>query len=104
MLSGLQTLFRVTPDSSESPEATGESDSDLLLGGKSGAGSIRALFAPKALGDFTVDWRVLILSGLAIIIGVIGAGIAALLMAMIGLITNIAYYHRFSTALVDRKS
>jgi len=41
------------------------------------------------------------MSGLAIFVGVVGAGIAALLMALIGLITNAVYYHRLSTALVS---
>ncbi|HUY77645.1 MAG TPA: chloride channel protein [Ktedonobacterales bacterium] len=65
------------------------------------ANASTALYAPQRLGDFTVDRRVLIISALAIVVGVIGAGIAAVLMAAIGLITNAVYYHRLSTALVS---
>ncbi len=65
-----------------------------------GAG-IHALFAPKELGDFTVTWRTVSISFMAVILGVICAGVAALLKAMIGFITNLAYYHRISTALVS---
>ncbi len=66
-----------------------------------GTNASTALFAPARLGDFTVDRRVIVMSLFAVVIGVIGAGIAAVLMALIGLITNALYYHRFSTALVS---
>jgi chloride channel protein, CIC family len=54
-----------------------------------------------SLGDFTADRRMFTLAGLALVIGVICALIAVALMALIGLITNLAYYHRFSLTLVS---
>jgi H+/Cl- antiporter ClcA len=53
------------------------------------------------LGDFTTDWRVVPISGLAIVIGLISTGMAWVLLRLIGLFTNLAYYHRWSTALVS---
>ncbi len=60
----------------------------------------RTIRAPE-LGDFTTDRRLFTLASLALVIGVICALIAVALMALIGLITNLAYYHRFSTTLVS---
>jgi CIC family chloride channel protein len=53
------------------------------------------------LGDFTADGRLLYLSGLALGVGVLCALIAVALMGLIGLITNAAYYLRFSFLLVS---
>ena len=53
------------------------------------------------LGDFTTTVRVLPISLLAIGIGVISTVVAWLLLKLIGLITNIAYYHRLDTAFVS---
>ena len=43
------------------------------------------------LRDFSTDARVLFLVGLALVIGAAGAGAAAVLLWLIGLITNLAY-------------
>jgi CIC family chloride channel protein len=58
---------------------------------------------PRAqeLGDFTTDWRVLPISLLAIFIGLIGTTVAWALLRLIGLFTNLFYYHRWNTALVS---
>ncbi len=53
----------------------------------------------EELGDFTTTWRVLPISLMAIVIGLIGAGVAWLLLKLIGLFTNIFYYQRINTAL-----
>lgn len=53
------------------------------------------------LGDFTTDSRVLILSGMAVIIGTICAFVAYALIWLIGVITNLAYYLRVSSAFVS---
>jgi chloride channel protein, CIC family len=53
------------------------------------------------LGDFTTDWRVLPISALAIVIGLIGTGMAWVLLRLIGIFTNLAYFHRWGTALVS---
>ena len=52
------------------------------------------------LGDFTLDARVLPITGLALMVGAAGAGAAYCLLRLIGLITNLVFYHRVSTALV----
>ncbi|MEO8217425.1 MAG: chloride channel protein [Acidobacteriota bacterium] len=53
------------------------------------------------LGDFTTTAHVLPISGLAIIIGVVAAYVAALLLKLIGLFTNLFFFGRVSTALVS---
>jgi CIC family chloride channel protein len=55
---------------------------------------------PSALRDFTVDRRVWLLSGVALVIGAGAAGLAVLLLRAIALATNAFYYHRLSLALV----
>jgi H+/Cl- antiporter ClcA len=53
------------------------------------------------LADFTTDKRVLLLSGMAIIIGAISSVVAYVLVWLINLITNLAYYQRFSAQSVS---
>src|SRR5688572_20060882 len=48
------------------------------------------------LGDFTTDRGVLKLSSLALVVGGIGAGVAAVLVRLINLITHVAYYQRWA--------
>jgi CIC family chloride channel protein len=55
----------------------------------------------SALRDFTVDSRVWLLSGIALLIGSGAALLAALLLKLIALSTNLFYYHRFSAASVS---
>jgi chloride channel protein, CIC family len=55
---------------------------------------------PSVLRDFTVDHRTWFLSGVALVIGAGGAGLAVLLLRAIALATNIFYYHRISFAMV----
>src|SRR5579862_5002838 len=53
------------------------------------------------LGDFTTTARVLPISALAIVIGVVAAFVAAGLMKLIGLFTNLFFFGRIATALVS---
>lgn len=53
------------------------------------------------LGDFTTTLRVLPISLMAIVIGVIGAYVALGLLRLIGLFTNLFYYQRISSTLVS---
>jgi H+/Cl- antiporter ClcA len=53
------------------------------------------------LADFTRDRRVLILSALAMIIGVVSAFVAYALVWLIGLITNLSFYQRIATSFVS---
>lgn len=57
--------------------------------------------ASELLGDFTVTPRVLILSLLAIAIGLLSTVVAFVLLRLIGLFTNLFYFHRWSTALTS---
>ncbi|HVV00039.1 MAG TPA: chloride channel protein [Verrucomicrobiae bacterium] len=50
------------------------------------------------LADFSTDKRMLVLSALALPIGVASAFVAQALVWLIAVITNIAFYHRFSSA------
>lgn len=53
------------------------------------------------LADFNRDYRVLLLCVMAIAIGVLSAFIAYALVVLIGLITNLSFYHRFSTVFTS---
>src|SRR5277367_6719827 len=55
----------------------------------------------SVLRDFTVDGRVWLLSGVALVIGAGATLLAAALLRLIALSTNLFYYHRFNTALVS---
>jgi chloride channel protein, CIC family len=49
------------------------------------------------LADFTTDGRVLLLSGMAVLIGAMSSVVAYVLVWLINLFTNIFYYQRFSS-------
>src|SRR5262249_35554915 len=53
------------------------------------------------LRDFTTTWRVLPISGLALVVGVVAAYVAVALLRLIGFFTNIFFFHRVNTALVS---
>jgi len=55
----------------------------------------------QRLGDFTTTPRVIILSALAIVIGVLGAVVALALLRLIGLFTNLFFFQRWDTTLVS---
>src|ERR1700683_1190713 len=55
----------------------------------------------SALLDFTVNSRVWLLSGVALIIGIGATFLAVLLLRLIALSTNLFYYHRFSLVFVS---
>jgi H+/Cl- antiporter ClcA/CBS domain-containing protein len=52
------------------------------------------------LADFSTDHRVLLLSAMALAVGAIGSVVAYVLIWLIAGITNLAFYHRFSSASV----
>jgi chloride channel protein, CIC family len=54
-----------------------------------------------ALGDFTTDLRTIPISLLAVLIGVLSTGVAWALLRLIGLFTNLFYYHRWNSQLVS---
>ncbi len=64
-----------------------------------------AEFAPssaeRALGDFTASPGLLKMVPLAIVVGVVGAGVSLALLDMIGFVTNLLYYQRVSVHLVS---
>src|SRR2546422_11059588 len=53
------------------------------------------------LGDYTADARLITLSVMAALIGVISAFVALALVRLIGLFTNGAYFPRLATSLVS---
>src|SRR5215470_17694557 len=55
----------------------------------------------QELGDFTTTLRVLPISALAIVIGVLCAYVALALLRLIGLFTNVFYYCQWSTKLIS---
>lgn len=54
----------------------------------------------QRLGDFSAGKRLFVIAGLALPIGAVSAGVAWLLLRLIGLITNGVFYQRFDTSLV----
>jgi len=65
------------------------------------ARSAKSHKGPEELGDFTTTPRVLFLSVLAIGIGVVSSYVALWLLRLIGLFTNLFYFHRWRTDLVS---
>jgi CIC family chloride channel protein len=63
--------------------------------------SMEPLPTPSGLRDYTADGRMLLLSGLAVLIGVAGAALSWMLLRLIYLATNIFYYHRWSAQFAD---
>ncbi|MGA2888849.1 MAG: chloride channel protein [Terracidiphilus sp.] len=55
----------------------------------------------KKLGDFTTTVRVMPISGMAMVIGLIGAFVALALLRLIGFFTNLFYYQRLGSNLVS---
>jgi CIC family chloride channel protein len=53
------------------------------------------------LGDFSANKRLLLITPMAGLVGVISALVAYALVWLIGLITNLAYYHRLSSKMVS---
>jgi len=53
------------------------------------------------LADFTVDRRVLLTTGVALLIGALSAVVAWCLLQLIGLVTNLVFYQRFADRLVS---
>jgi H+/Cl- antiporter ClcA/CBS domain-containing protein len=53
------------------------------------------------LGDFTTTIRVIPISGLALLIGVVASFVALGLLRLIGLFTNLFYFQRWSSALIS---
>src|SRR5262245_58876405 len=54
--------------------------------------------ALHALGDFTANARLLLLSAVAILIGIISAYVAVALLSLINFFTNLFFFQRFSIA------
>ncbi len=65
------------------------------------AAARHALTPPEPLGDFTTTWRVLPISGLALIVGIVAAYVAVGLLKLIGFFTNVFFYQRLSTQFVS---
>ena len=49
------------------------------------------------LADFSTNRRVMLLSAMSLVIGAFSALVASVLLWLIAAITNLAFYHRFST-------
>ena len=55
----------------------------------------------STLGDFTADRRLLPLTAMGLVTGTLGAGAAWVLLRLIALITNLAYFHVISLSAPD---
>ncbi len=53
------------------------------------------------LGDFTADRRIIALAIMAAVVGAISAFVALALVRLIGLFTNLAYFHRIDTSFAS---
>jgi CIC family chloride channel protein len=79
-------------------------DSWLSRVWRQGIQALKGTHADEALhglGDFTTTQRVLPLSAMAIVIGVLNAFVALALLKLIGLFTNLFFFQRWDTALVS---
>ncbi len=54
---------------------------------------------PSRLGDYTISPRIVMIAGLAAVVGAVSAVLADGLLKLIGLITNLVFYQRVATAL-----
>lgn len=70
----------------------------FLSPGASGQAAVAGPAAEHELADFSTNHRVLVLSGMALIIGAISSLVAYVLVWLIAVITNLAFYQRFSAA------
>src|SRR5256885_10468122 len=61
----------------------------------------RDLSFADTLGDFTADSGVVVLGAMAALVGVLSAFVALALVRLIGLFTNLAYFHRFDTSFAS---
>jgi H+/Cl- antiporter ClcA/CBS domain-containing protein len=57
--------------------------------------------ATDRLGDFTADARILVLTAMAGVIGVVSAFVALALLRLIGFFTHLFYFHSFGTSMVS---
>ncbi|HKT59304.1 MAG TPA: chloride channel protein [Gemmatimonadales bacterium] len=76
-------------------------NSDPLTATASVPAPAPALPHTDRLGDFTADSRLLIITPMAAVVGVISAFVAVALVWLIGSLTNLFYYHRLSSTLVS---
>lgn len=53
------------------------------------------------LRDYSADSRMLLLAGLAAVVGAAGAGLAWVLLKLIFIVTNLFYFHRFAAYFAD---
>jgi CIC family chloride channel protein len=60
-----------------------------------------AVHRKDTLRDFTADSRLLLLAAMAVVVGSTGAGAAWVLLRLIALFTNLAYFQRLSIASVN---
>jgi chloride channel protein, CIC family len=65
------------------------------------AAASHTLTPSQPLRDFTTSWRVLPISGLALIVGFVSAYVAVGLLKLIGFFTNLFFYQRLSTQFVS---
>jgi chloride channel protein, CIC family len=72
-----------------------------LASSEPGLGATPRTVYEDRLGDFSTDKRLLILTPMAALIGVISALVAYALVWLIGAITNLVYYHRLDSTLVS---
>jgi len=59
--------------------------------------------AASELGDFTTSRRVLRISVLAVLIGVVSSGIAFVLLRLIAFFTNLFFFQKFSQGILYRR-
>ena len=64
------------------------------------AGADRREPRRRPLGDFNADGRLLLLAGMAVIVGTAGAFAALALVKLIALASNLAWFGRFDTASI----
>jgi H+/Cl- antiporter ClcA/CBS domain-containing protein len=67
---------------------------------RNGKGVAPSPVVVEELGDFSTDRRVLLLSAMALVIGAVSAVASYVLLWLIAVVTNLAFYHRLSSAAI----
>ncbi len=81
----------------DAPRPPAEGDDSTYLG----TDLREKVTSERALGDFTTSPRLVRLVPVSLAVGALGAGVSLALLAMIGFVTNLAYYGRLGYHLVS---
>jgi chloride channel protein, CIC family len=83
------------------PDMAGRDHPKAGNGHSSGLRHARPTASIEALGDFTTDWRVLFVCAMAVVVATGGVAAGWVLLRLIQLVTNLAYFGKWSLEPLD---